>query len=112
MTKADYVKQRVTCDKYYTEHDSLLSNECVYCGARANTVDHIPPVSLVFALELNTFKRLLKVRACKECNSALGAKALFTLESRREFIHERLKKKLDKYKGVLTAEEMETLGLD
>ncbi len=62
---------------------------CVYCGLIANTVDHIPPISVrptLVDLGLAGRYQFLEVRACQQCNSALGARSLWTVKQRKAWI--------------------------
>jgi len=76
---------------------------CYYCGLVADTVDHVVPQAYLRSLRamnptaLGSINRTMRVPACRECNSTLGAKEL-TLLARRRFIAHRL---LRKYKTVL-----------
>ena len=88
--------------------------DCHYCGAPANTKDHIIPVSYLRNMSTNKARRAIgqTVDCCAECNSLLGAKALFTIEERAEeiarMLSRRYKKELDA--PVWTDEEIEDLG--
>lgn len=75
---------------------------CVYCGLAADTKDHIPPQAYRPFLESVGEKRypFLLVPACKECNSALGAKALWTVHARKEWIKRRLERKYKHYLAI------------
>ena len=66
----------------------------------ADTVDHVPPISVRgFLFERGFAKRypFLEVRSCHECNCILGARALWTPERRKEFIKKALRKRYKKY---------------
>lgn len=63
---------------------------CHYCGDNADTLDHIIPIAY------NYIKRPKKsksrggetVHCCRECNSFLGSKALFSIKERASEIAE------------------------
>lgn len=95
---------------------------CYYCGAIANSVDHVIPRKVLKMLadlnDVNTQrlmkndKRILKVRSCRECNSLLGCTYQNTLEDRKRLLKERLRKK---YKKILATpdwsdQDLEELG--
>lgn len=87
---------------------------CIYCGMPANSVDHVPPTSVRPILVGMGVQRwdFVEVSACGECNSAIGAKALWTVRERKAWVKQFLKRK---YRRVLslpdwTGEEIEELG--
>lgn len=85
---------------------------CIYCGALAETKDHVPPLSAVSSLGADYFEELLVVPACNECNSTLGDKWLCEIEDRREFLLNNYK---EKYKKILKSpswsdEELASVG--
>ena len=57
---------------------------CVYCGGPGNTEDHVPPRAS-YLIGIGDFVR---VRACLDCNAALGARPLFTIADRKAWIRE------------------------
>jgi|SRR5215471_349074 len=74
---------------------------CVYCGLTADSIDHIPPRSArqeIIHQGLILQYPFIEVDACRECNSALGARSLWTLRERKEYIKKFLRKK---YKRLL-----------
>lgn len=80
---------------------------CVYCGLPADSVDHVIPRAYVSQIRdtIAPLDKTLKafgetVPACIQCNSILGASALFTMTERRSLVKERLRKK---YKRLLAA---------
>lgn len=77
----------------YEAHSSLEWHTCFYCGQYADTVDHVPPISL-FNFYSNYYRVLLK--SCGECNSALGGKFLPTPLVRVEFLIKKYKKRYRK----------------
>ena len=76
------------------------ANPCYYCGAVAETIDHVVPRSLIeslinsgvdelTAVALNGSRRML-VPCCRECNGLAGSKYHETLAERAEFVRGRL----------------------
>ena len=57
---------------------------------RAQSKDHIPPLSWIYALGSDYFFRagllVVWVPSCKECNVALGHKKLFTIRERTLYL--------------------------
>jgi hypothetical protein len=62
------------------------SNECRYCGAPAETRDHVPPLRYAAAQIAEKHGPWRLVSACAECNSLLGARPLLTITDRRRFL--------------------------
>ncbi len=77
-----------------------LEYTCEYCGIVADSVDHVPPTSIrptLVDLGLDLHFPFFEVRACRECNSTLSDRGLWTLGTRRAYIAERLKKRYRRY---------------
>lgn len=78
-----------------------------YCGARADTYDHVLPISVASALAADNVYDMRKYRAvlicvpgCRECNS-LGSNSVYkSLSAKREGIAQRLERK---YRSLLGA---------
>lgn len=86
---------------------------CHYCGADADTKDHIIPI--VYLRNGRPRNRRAigdTVDCCRECNSLLGAKALFSIEERAnelaECLTRRYKKELKA--PIWTEEDLSDLG--
>lgn len=90
---------------------------CYYCGAPAETVDHVPPRSIrPFILE-NPQQRqhypFYEVNCCKECNCRfLGTKG-WTLAERKKHVAQQIKRK---YRRLLampdwTPEELQGMSM-
>lgn len=63
-------------------HKSLKAYRCVYCGARADTIDHVPPKGGLTPPEI-------LVRACAHCNSILSSHDyLETIERRAKYLYD------------------------
>jgi len=73
---------------------------CCYCGDRAETLDHIPPLDVVYHKGLDYFEirgiQLVTVSACKNCNSILGSKAIYTVQHRVLELYKVMLKKHEK----------------
>ena len=88
---------------------------CYYCGVPAESIDHVPPRSArptIIALNLEKKYPFVEVHACLECNSILGARALWRLKERKDFIKKALKKKYRKHlqTAVFTDAELSEYG--
>lgn len=101
-------------DKCRYEAWRVTAHPCYYCGCPANTVDHVPPQSARPILMQHQVSKwpFIEVNACLECNSALGAKAIWTLPERKAHIKKWLARR---YSRVLktpkwTPEEIDELG--
>lgn len=73
---------------------------CAYCGVPATSTDHVPPRSArqrIVDLGLCNQFKFQEVPCCAECNSVLGARALWTVTQRKRFIKAYLKRKYRKY---------------
>lgn len=85
---------------------------CEYCGMVGETVDHVPPVSIRPTLVMwglaDRYPFVL-VRACRECNSVIGDKALWTVEDRKMYVASRLQRR---YKRYLEMPDWSTIELD
>jgi hypothetical protein len=74
--------------------------KCTYCGLTCDSVDHVPPKSArleIISTGLVMKYPFIEVPACRECNSALGARGFWTIKERREYIKSYLKEKYGKY---------------
>jgi 5-methylcytosine-specific restriction endonuclease McrA len=95
---------------------------CTYCGLPADTEDHIVPMSLLARIEgLSTDVRaeilaelpmLIRVYACRQCNSVLGNRVYRGIVDRRDAVKDYLRRK---HKRLLkspdwTDEEIDQLG--
>jgi hypothetical protein len=91
-----------------------IATPCVYCGIPAETVDHVPPRSVRPYLADRCPGRfpLHEVHACQECNTALGARPLWTLAERKRFIKSWLARRYRRFlkQPTWAPEEIEELG--
>jgi hypothetical protein len=71
--------------------------DCHYCGAPADTKDHIVPIAYLRNGRPQGSRSVgCTVDCCRECNSLLGAKALFSVEERAHEIAECLTRRYKK----------------
>lgn len=96
-------------------------NVCYYCGQQADSVDHVVPQDVLRMLAALSDiaitravlrKRALRVWACRECNSLASCSIQDSLQGRRQFVKDKLKKK---YRKILELpkwepEELEDMG--
>ncbi len=75
----------------------IVGDRCVYCGFQATCRDHVIPVCYTHIKRTNREVEL--VLSCTECNTIAGDKIFDSIEEKRSYIHEELKKK---YKHCLT----------
>lgn len=89
---------------------------CIYCGMPADSIDHIPPKCIrPFILEDEYMKKrhpFIEVDACRECNSALGAKLPWDISGRKLKIKEYLKKKYRHFLKIADWSEEELKDMD
>lgn len=95
-------------DVYKDEH----SVSCVYCGAPASTWDHVPPLDAADRLGSNRFLKLVRYRACGQCDGWLGNRPFYDLENRRKWVKRKLQVLVEKSKKSArwTDEEISQLG--
>ena len=79
--------------------------KCYYCCLNpADTMDHCPPISIDYSYGAEALHdrgvKLLKVSACRECNSILGDQNLLFLQKRVRYVYDKL---LIRYKKQLYA---------
>ena len=73
---------------------------CAYCGDVRESVDHIPPVSLVLKIGTKELRKrgvdLIRVPCCSACNSRLSDRKLGTYTERLAFLYDDLAKRLER----------------
>lgn len=88
--------------------------DCTYCGMPADTVDHLTPVSYSRPRRPGYTPSSCgpTVPCCRECNTLLGAVALFTVAERAAELSDRLESRYRKVLGapVWNEEELVALG--
>jgi hypothetical protein len=73
----------------YHRHPDSVAGVCTYCGDKADTQDHIPPLTMVYSLDdtgAGKSMRYWLVPACLECNSILSGRPLTTITARRQYL--------------------------
>lgn len=87
---------------YYVRRELGLSGFCVYCGQVADSLDHVPPISLAIDLPLPDFLELNPslLPCCRHCNSIIGDSPSLNLSSRREIVEKYIEKR---YPSLLKA---------
>lgn len=105
---------RPACRRAATKEDMKAEYSCEYCGIVSDTVDHIPPTSIrptLIELNLQLIFPFIEVRACRECNSTLSDRGLWTVELRRQCIAERLARRYRTYLEIpdWSQDELNTL---
>lgn len=109
-----YAIRATQAEKMYLAARSSAA-PCTYCGMPADSIDHIPPRAyreFIAAQGLQARYPFIEVMSCRECNSALGARALWTVPLRKQRIVAYLKRKYAKYLAIpdWTPAEAEEMG--
>lgn len=98
----------------YKRHFITEGYYCFYCGQSADTLDHVPPLSLmdIYTQETRKKKRIpaTLVPCCSECNSALSNRNLPTVMDRLMYLESYYEAYFKKQKAQWTEEEIEELG--
>ena len=86
---------RVALHHRYQRHPDSVNGVCTYCGDTADTIDHVPPLAMVYELaDAGAYPgRLWLVPACHECNSTLSGRHLPTLAGRRKHLAHRYRRR-------------------
>lgn len=97
--------RRVFCSDRCKMRYHRIALTCWYCGERADSVEHLFPQKYGDGSGDT-------VRACRECNSALGAIALTSVENRCIYLAQRIRKRyqLDKPIPEWSDNELMELG--
>lgn len=76
---------------------------CIYCGCKAEQLDHVLPVSFAAQLNLSdarvikeVFRGLYLVPCCGECNRIASSKPFFSILEKRKYIQAKLRNKYSK----------------
>lgn len=81
-------KERSTVRSWYVV---ITGDRCAYCGNRADTEEHVTPVSIMSRLaELGVAQESFIVPACLECNDLAGNCMFTTFDERRSHVRKRL----------------------
>lgn len=74
---------------------------CWYCGVPSDTIDHVPPQSVrpyLVDRKLDGRYPFIEVWCCRECNSLLGARAIWNVHRRKVYIKKALARR---YRRIL-----------
>lgn len=97
----------------WQETKGVSSEACTYCGVKSDVMDHVPARAVRQVLREQCPGRYveLEVRACTECNSAIGAKG-FTVAQRKEIAKRAIEKRYRHYLSHphWTAEDLVEMG--
>lgn len=90
MTRALSLRhlREIKYDPYYKRMGYVGVDPCVYCGAPSTSLDHVPPLVEIEALDgVDLWSRTLhKYPACSECNTWLSDVPYKTLAERRRHL--------------------------
>jgi hypothetical protein len=101
--------------RFYKHDNANLGGACVYCGKRASSVDHVPPVSFACYMKIDELKSIEPklFPACHHCNNILGVSLEMSLVDRRNIVarHLEIKKKRTLARGrEIYDKKLPTLG--
>lgn len=116
--RGQYTKKGFETYRLYIDHggNSFLATACFYCGDMAQSEDHVFPLVALITLfdvgEKPLKDKLLVVPACKDCNVVLGSHVFPTIDQRKEYIKQRLRKRFSRVLSMPTwrEEELQALG--
>jgi hypothetical protein len=98
----------------YKRHFTQEGYYCFYCADPADTLDHVPPLSAMDILNKEKRKKekipATLVPCCAECNSALGARQLWTVFDRLMYLESYYDAYFKRQKMLWTEEEINELG--
>ena len=90
--------------------DSIELTACYYCGMVADSTDHVPPLTVrnrLAAAGLMDRYPFRTVPCCRECNSALGPRAPFSLMERKRWVKAWIRRRYAKYLKIPPWEDNE-----
>jgi hypothetical protein len=85
---------------YGALYKKVYGNDCHYCGAMAQCLDHVP--ALEYVERIGKTKKLWRLPACNECNLALRNRLLQTVSGRRAFLFRHYR---EKYRKALATKD-------
>jgi hypothetical protein len=98
----------------YKRHFTQEGYYCFYCSDPADTLDHVPPLSAMEVLNKEKRKKeqipAVLVPCCRECNSALGSRQLWTVFDRLMYLESYYDAYFKRQKMLWSEEEIEELG--
>ena len=72
------------------------NNRCIYCGERADTLDHVFPLAFLTTVDRaskNMNAKGVTVDCCRDCNSRLSSSMFYSFQDRLDCARERITKK-------------------
>lgn len=85
---------------YYRRTTKFSFDDCVYCDEKAQSLDHVPPLSYLDTLNIDKYREMggkfLLYPCCLECNMLLGDEQLVTLYDRLSYLHDKYERRLNK----------------
>ena len=100
----------------YVPEAGASETKCTYCGWPKDDIDHCPPLIWVYNLGSDYFKsrgiRFRLIPSCTECNQALGSERLFTVVERCAYLHQRYRKKYERFRKVVIWDRREIEELE
>jgi len=97
-SQADRLRRSIIDKKYKTYYKEA---RCFYCGDPAETIDHAPAISQVYAWGEDRYRNrgigLWRVSCCHECNNLLGDRSVSSLQKRAEYVYRELMKRYEKH---------------
>ena len=101
MAKKKDRKKYEVMETHYMIAKFFIQDKCAYCGDIPNALDHVPPISWAYSLGYKYMTEeedapFIKIPCCNECNSLLGAKNLFTVKERKQYIASSLRQRYRK----------------
>jgi hypothetical protein len=98
----------------YKRIAGLDQSVCLYCGAPKQLYDHVPAISETHKRGTETLRkegvRFLLVPCCADCNSTLGARSLWFIEERFDYLIKATDRTLNKLGAYWRKEEINELG--
>jgi hypothetical protein len=100
--------------KTYKRLHGVDQSVCLYCGAPKQLLDHVPAISETHKRGTDTLRkegvRFLLVPCCTDCNCLLGARSLWFIEERFDYLIKAIDRKLNKLGAYWSKEEINELG--
>lgn len=98
----------------YIRHYTNEGYYCFYCNDPADTLDHVPPISLIGSMPYDERKRFnipaVLVPCCSECNTALGDRVLPLIQDRLDYLESYYDAFFKKQQAMWSEEEINNLG--
>lgn len=98
---------------YYKRTTLFDLNNCSYCGAPSQLLDHVPPLSSLDNINIKNYQKqkgkFILYPSCVECNAILGSYPEVSILKRLDKLQDKYEKKL-KTIPLWTKEELNELG--